>query len=182
MVYFMIPIIKSKLFVLRPFKRGDEVSLRRSVNDWHIYRYTALIPYPYTMKHARDWIKKNISLNSNPKKGEINFAIVIDGNVVGGIGLRSMWMTEVETHKAEIGYWLAKRHWGKGIMTEAVRLVTDYAFKHLKLQRIYAAVMSNNKASARILEKVGFNFEGTLKRNYLKDGKFIDAIMYAKTR
>lgn len=175
-------VIKSKLFVLRPFRRGDETSLRENINDWHIYRSTGLIPHPYTMKHAKDWIKRNISLSNKKKKSEINFALVIDGEIAGGIGLRSIGLAKIETHKAEIGYWLAKKHWGKGIMTKAVKLVSDFGLRQLLFRRVYATVFVKNRASVRVLEKAGFKFEGILRKNYLKDGKLIDAAMYAKVK
>lgn len=169
-------------FVLRQFRQGDEHSLNKNINDWEIYRYTSLIPHPYTMRHAREWIKRNIAISAKQNRPEINFALVIRGDVVGGIGLMKMRASKVEMHTAEIGYWLARRHWGKGVMTEAVRLVVDFGFRELGLRRIYASVFAPNKASARVLEKAGFKFEGINRKNYLKDGKVLDGLMYARVR
>ena len=101
----------------------------------------------------------------------------INGNVVGGIGLNN-----IEKHKAEIGYWLGKEYWDKGIMTEVVKLVTNFGFKRLKLRRIYAYIFIRNKASIRILKKNGYKCEGLLKKHHLKKGKFIDVLLYAKVK
>ena len=102
----MVPIIKAKSFTLRPFRKGDEDSLRKNINNRKIYRYTLLIPHPYTARHATEWIKKNVSLQKKKRATEINFAIDISGEVVGGIGI-----SHIEKHKAEIGYWLGERYW-----------------------------------------------------------------------
>lgn len=170
-------IIKAKKFTLRPYKKGDEESLQKSINDKNIYKYTCSIPYPYTNKIAAEWISRNIRLNRTKNKKEINFAIDVNGKIAGGIGFRN-----IKSHKASIGYWLGKRYWSKGIMTEALRLAADFGFKKIKLKRIYAHVFKINRASARVLEKNKFKREGLLKKYTLKDGKYIDVISYAKIK
>jgi len=175
--WWMIPILSSRLFTLRPFRKGDEPSLQGSINSREVTRFTISIPYPYTAKQAKDWIAKNISLNKKKEKTEINFAIDIEGQVVGGIGLR-----RIEGHMAELGYWLCEKHWGRGIMTEAVKRVTDYGSRTLGLRRIYATAFTANKASIRVLEKSGFVFEGRLRRFIKRGGRLFDAVMYAKVR
>lgn len=169
--------LRSRNFVLRPFRKGDETSLRRNINNRKIYRYMRLIPHPYTAKHANDWIKKNISLQRKKNAPEINFAIDIGGEVVGGIGL-----SHIEKYKAEIGYWLGEKYWGKGIMTTTVKLVISFCFGKLKLRRIYASIFKGNKVSARVLQKAGFKLEGINRKNVLKDGRIVDSILYAKVR
>ena len=170
-------IIKSKKFILRPFKRGDESSLKENINSKKIYQNTLNIPYPYTLKDAKDWIAKNLKEMKKRKPNMINFAIDINGEVVGGIGLN-----KIEGHKAEIGYWLAEKYWGQGIMTQAVKLVTEFGFKKLKLKRIYAYVFSWNKASMKVLEKAGYKLEGILRKDVKKNNKFIDTYLFAKVK
>lgn len=111
------------------------------------------------------------------KPSEIRFAIDSGGEVIGGISLRN-----IEGHKAEIGYWLSEKYWGRGIMTKAVKLVCGFGFGKLRLRRIYATLFSNNRASARVLEKAGFKREGLLRKLHKKDGRLVDALMYAKVR
>lgn len=170
-------IIKSKDFILRPFRKGDEKSLAENINNRNIYRNTLLIPYPYTLKDAGEWITKNLKEARKKRPKEINFVIDINGEVAGSIGF-----SRIEGHKAEIGYWLAEKYWGRGIMTQAVKLITKFGFEKLKLRRIYVHAFFFNKASMRVLEKAGYKFEGILRKNAMKDGKFIDDYLFAKVR
>jgi len=167
-------VIKSKKFILRPFKKDDAVSLTRNINNKKIYRNTLSIPYPYVLNDARKWLKKCRESKSDKEK---NWVIDIKGEVVGGVGLR-----DVDGHKAEIGYWLAEAYWGRGITTEAVKLVVKYCFNRLKLRRLYAYVFPRNQASLRVLFKAGFKKEGLLKKNVVKNGKFFNDVLLAKVR
>jgi len=110
----------------------------------------------------------------------MKFCIEIEGAAVGGIGVRPGH--DVHRHTATVGYWLGEDFWGRGIMTEALTAVTDFCFDNFPLRRISAEVFSNNSASARVLEKAGFTFEGCLKNNVLKDGKLLDSLLYAQTK
>ena len=170
-------IIRSKKFILRPFKKGDEQSSIRNINNKKIARNTLSIPYPYKLKDAHFWINHNLKLNKKKKKSEINFAIDIDNEVIGGIGLN-----KIEPHMAEIGYWIGENYWRQGIMTLAVKLVTRYAFTKLGLKRVYAYVFLFNKASVRVLEKAGYKYEGRLRKNVLKNNKLIDVLVFAKIK
>ena len=109
----------------------------------------------------------------------MKFCIEIDGVAVGGIGVHPG--EDVHRHTATMGYWLGEEFWGRGVMTQAVTAVTDFCFENFLLRRISAEVFANNPASARVLEKAGFTFEGCLKSDVLKDGKVLDSLLYART-
>ena len=81
-------------------------------------------------------------------------------------------------HLAEIGYWLGRDYWGQGLCTEAVVEVVEYGFDTLGLHRIFAQHIARNGASARVLEKAGFNKEGVLRQHARKWGVFEDVICY----
>jgi len=89
---------------------------------------------------------------------------------------------DVHRHTAELGYWLGEKFWGRGIMSEAVGAFRDFCFTNFPFRRVYAEPFANNPASARVLEKAGFFFEGRLKNNVIKDGKLLDSLLYAKTK
>lgn len=82
--------------------------------------------------------------------------------------------------KAEMGFWLLPRYWGEGIMSKAATLTCEYAFNVLKLHRIEALVETENYNSKKLLQKLNFNFEGTLKDYEIKNEKFISIDVYAK--
>jgi RimJ/RimL family protein N-acetyltransferase len=132
-------------------------------------------PHPYTLANAQHWIR-----SANPATPVTNFAIVVDGNAVGGIGL--VLKDDVFRRSAEIGYWLGEEYWGRGIVTEAVRAVTDYAFTTFGLCRVYAGVFEWNRASMRVLEKAGYEFECRMRKSVIKDGEIIDELIYAMVR
>lgn len=158
---------------LRPWKPGDEESLVRHANSRKIWRNLRdAFPHPYTVADATNWIRI-----ANPSTTITNFAIVVDGAAVGGIGL--VLKDDVFRRSAEIGYWLGEEHWGCGIVTEAVRAVTDYAFATFDICRVYAGVFEWNPASMRVLEKAGYEFECRLKKSVTKDGETIDELIYA---
>ena len=132
-------------------------------------------PYPYTASDARTWLE--IVVGSKP---ETNFAIDVAGEAVGGIGFTLQ--PDVAHRSAEIGYWLGEGFWGRGIATEALIAVSDYAFASYDICRLYAHVFEWNRASARVLEKAGYEFEGRLRKSVTKEGQTIDQFMYAMIR
>jgi RimJ/RimL family protein N-acetyltransferase len=161
---------------LRRWRQGDEQSLARHANNYKIWRNVRdRFPHPYTLEDAHGWISE-ASLDETPT----NFAIVVDGAAVGGIGL--IFHDDIHRHTAEIGYWLGEEFWGRGIVTEAVRAVSDWAFAHFDLRRIYAGVIEWNQASARVLEKAGFQFEGRMRKAVTKEGVTMDELLYALVR
>ena len=132
-------------------------------------------PYPYTARDARNWLDMVVD-----QKPESNFAIDIAGEAVGGIGFTPQY--DVGRRSAEIGYWLGEQFWGRGIATEALIAVTEYAFANFDLCRLYAHVFDWNGPSARVLEKAGYEFEGRLRKSVTKEGQTIDQLMYAIIR
>ncbi len=171
-------VIKSKRFILRPYRKSDAPAVARNINDQKIYRYTLHIPYPYHLSDATKWFKKIIPEYRKAHPSCIHFALEMEGEIVGCVGLSNIELK----HKAEIGYWLARRYWGQGIVPEAVKLVTVFAFNKLKLRRIYAYTFPANKQSARVMQKNGFKREGLLYEATKKDGKFRDEYIWAKLK
>lgn len=170
-------IIKSKKFILRPYRKGDEEAVARHAHDKEIAANTA-VPYPYTLKDAKEWVKINLTKYNKPDSDHRVFAIEIDGEACGTVSLCKI----VKEHKAELGYWLGRKYWGQGVMIEVVKLITKYGFKELKLRRIYAHVYLFNPASKKVLEKAGYETEGILKKEAKKGGKYIDAYLLAKVK
>lgn len=132
-------------------------------------------PHPYLRGDAVRWVQ-----HASHNLLQNVFAIVVNGNAVGSIGL--VPKNDVYRKSMEIGYWLGEDFWGKGITTEAVGAVSNYAFDQFDIVRLYADVFDWNTASIRVLEKNGYQFEARLKNAVFKDGKIADALIYAKIK
>jgi RimJ/RimL family protein N-acetyltransferase len=168
--------LTSTLCTVRTFREDDAPSLARHGNDRRIWlNLRDRFPHPYTEADARAYVA---FLATQPQA--TSFAIDVDGEAVGGIALHPG--ADVERIGAEIGYWLGAEHWGRGIATAAVRLLTAHALGPLGYERIFALPFTRNAASARVLEKAGFVREGTLRRSALKDGIVLDQHVYARVR
>lgn len=108
------------------------------------------------------------------------FAITVDNIAIGSIGI--FRQGNIHRRTAELGYYIGEEYWGKGIMTEAVRQICDYVFSKSDIIRIYAEPFAYNIASCKVLEKAGFQYEGTLRSNAVKNGKVTDMKMYSKIK
>jgi ribosomal-protein-alanine N-acetyltransferase len=164
---------------IRSFRPEDAESLRTQIDNYQVARNMSTIPRPYSLQHAEEWIA-----TASAASPQTHFAIAIDDQVVGGIGVMidDGRRGPFSAHCAEIGYWLGQEFWGRGILSEAVPELTEWAFSELNLVRIFAAVYARNPASARVLEKSGYTFEGRLHAVYFRDDEFIDGLLYAKVR
>ena len=110
-------------------------------------------------------------------KEDILLAIEVKGEAAGGIGLHGL--KDVYRYNCEIGYWLSEQHWGRGIMSQAVGLMVEYAFVHTQWLRLFACIYENNLPSMRVLEKNGFELEAIHRRAVIKEGKLLDEHLYA---
>lgn len=163
------PVIKTDQFILRPFKLADLRDLVANINNEKISRYTLHIPYPYTEKDGIIFLRKQLAEQKSKNRKNWDFAIVINGAVSGGISLKVE-----KNHQAELGYWLAEKEWGKGIMTEASQKIIEFGFNNLKLKKIHAYTFLANTASQRVLEKAGLKKIKMVPRRSEKEGKKID--------
>jgi RimJ/RimL family protein N-acetyltransferase len=162
---------------LSEFLASDKPALLEHLKEKAIYDRTLRIPYPYTEADADEWLA--LSAKTTQQQGQpVHWAIRNqEACLIGGCGLDGFQIGQ--SHRAEIGYWLAKPYWGQGIMPAVIRKVCEFAFNEWSLVKITAHVFSCNAASARVLEKCGFEQEGYLTKHYLKDGHLIDAKLYA---
>ncbi len=163
--------------VLRSWEVRDVDALARHANDREVWlNLRDRFPHPYTREDARRWI----ALCADEPLHSTHLAIEVDGSAVGAVGFDRR--EDVHRLTAEIGYWLGRAVWGRGIATRALAAATRHAFERHDLERLEAAVFEWNPASARVLEKAGYEREGRLRRFVLKDGRLGDALLYARLR
>jgi len=165
-------IIRTKDFILRPHELNDAKNIYEYQLDAETQKNC--MSTPKSIAEA----KKEIREKLQTKKERASFVIVVNQEVVGEIGLHHV----IPKHSAMISYWIAAKCRGKGIITKAVKLITDYGFKKFKLVRIQGNVRTFNKSSARVLEKAGYKLEGILKKGSFKNGKYMDNMIWAKVK
>jgi RimJ/RimL family protein N-acetyltransferase len=148
--------------LLRPWRLEDVPRVAHICSDPEISRWTR-VPSPYTEEHAQGWIEQTVR-DWDSGEGEAAFAVTKSGEVVGAIGLR---LHEDYAVHGSIGYWVAAEARGRGVATDALRLVSRWGLRDLGLPRVQLVTDPENEASQRVAEKAGFSREGLL-RSYLK--------------
>ena len=166
--------LKGARCTVRRWRMSDAESLVRHADNIRVAEQLRdRFPHPYTRRDALDFLKYSTS-PADPS----NLAIDVDGEAVGGVGY--VGGADVERYSAEIGYWLGEAHWGRGIVTEALTLVTDYVFDAMNMLRLYALPFADNARSVRVLEKAGYEREALLRSSSVKRGVPRDQALYAK--
>jgi len=161
---------------LEPWK-PDQVELLtgyfNNINIWNNLR--DYVPHPYSEADAEKFISDQMEIFPTQ-----NFAIVNEGQIVGGIGITLQ--EDVYKMNVELGYWVAEPFWGMGIASVAVGLMTEYVFSTFAINRIVAEVFETNKASMRVLEKNGFYLECVRRKGILKNERLADDYVWVKQK
>jgi RimJ/RimL family protein N-acetyltransferase len=167
---------ESTTLKLRRWRPADEQELVRIANDRAVWRnLTDRFAHPYTVADARDWISIAHAAPSDAR----NWAIEVEGRVAGAVGFERLPGLHGKT--AEIGYWLGRAYWGRGLATEALRRATAVALgPEFDFVRVQAGILGWNRASCRVAEKCGYTLEATLQRGAYKDGEVCDYLIYVR--
>lgn len=161
--------------VLRKLTLADADSVTENVKDKEIIKWLLVVPYPYRKIDAVRFIRSRQNERRARKSFTFGISLKADKDVIGIIDLSDI---DWDDKKAEIGYWIGKRFWGNGYMTEAINLMSRFGFRELKLNKIYARVFEGNIASMRALEKNNYRHEGILRDENYKYGRWIDEYYY----
>ena len=171
--------IESERFRMRPMRPADAELVQQYVSDPEVALTTGEIPHPYPDGAAIEWISTHDDLR---KKGQLEIFAIVERDsdlLVGAIDLRRGEFAHIH----EVGYWVAREQWGRGICTEAVKALVDFAFERdEKLMRIFAYSFPENPASARVQEKAGFQREGLLRHGLVRLTEPRDAFLSAIVR
>lgn len=132
-------------------------------------------PYPYTEEDASDFINRNRSTGTLPFA--VDFLILHKGKPAGVIGLGAINFMDNNAH---IGYWIGSKYRGLGLATEATGLACGYAFGTLRLHRLQTKVLDGNVPSMRVLQKNGFEVEGTERDSFFIDNEYKSFILFAR--
>jgi RimJ/RimL family protein N-acetyltransferase len=163
-------------WTLRAWRATDAESLAQHANNLRVWRNMSdAFPHPYTLEVARHWVDRG-----HVDFGGDNWAIAFEDEAVGGCGLAQG--AGGERCNAEIGYWLGERYWGRGVVTQVARVLTEQAFARPEVTRVFAPVHADNPASMRVLQKNGFHHEAELRQSAIKGGRVIDRVQWVRLR
>ena len=156
---------------LRTVELEDLDFLKKNINDPKIRKYLDQ-NRPYNRMMEREFVE-----NIGKKSDQVHF-LITDAEDDEKIGMVSLMEINNTIGKAEIGLWITPEHQEEGYGTEASKLVTDYGFDELRLNRIFARVYDNNPRSISIWEKLDYRKEGILREAGFKEGKFVNLLIY----
>ncbi len=165
--------------MLRELQIADAAAIASGAGDRRVARYLLQVPSPYPVALARRWLDARIEWWEQGRG--VTFAIARRSHphaCVGTVSLRRY----SRDRRAELGYWLAASAWGSGIATEACTAAVDFGFRELGLARVYAQVLAGNRASQRVLDKLGMVTEGVKRAHVRVDNKLTDVVFYGLLR
>jgi RimJ/RimL family protein N-acetyltransferase len=168
-------VLTGQRCVLRRWRARDLASLVHHANNANVSRYLRdRFPHPYTRKDGRAFLASASGFGSD----DTRFAIEVEGEAAGGIGV--IIGTDVERFSGEVGYWLGEPYWGRGIVSEALTMFSEDVFQRLNLLRLFAVASAPNVASARVLEKAGYQQEAVMRSAAVKFGQPNDQLLFAR--
>lgn len=173
-----LPELTTPRLRLRKFKRGDVRDIFAYASDPQVTLYT---PWEHhrELETTRNFLDTILAAYRQGRPAPWAIVLRENNSLIGAIGIRNWTM---EHARAEVGYVLARQHWGKGYASEALQAVLAFGFSRMELNRIEAKCVPENKGSIRVLEKSGLRREGLLREVEFCKGKFGDLNLYSILR
>ncbi|MEM1354476.1 MAG: GNAT family protein [Planctomycetota bacterium] len=177
------------------YQVDDELSLRlvephhaqemfevADANREHLARWMPWMTPGYDLGAARAYCER--SLREFAERKQLGVSLVVDGRIVGGSGWtdwnqRTLFDGVLDASYADIGYWLAQSHTGRGLMTRAVRALTTLATREYGIRRLTIRAEPENKPSWSVAERLGYSYEGTFRDTFRVAGRRIDHKLYS---
>lgn len=176
-IFHEFPVLKSDQLILKKVEEGNLEDIFAIYDNEHVFEYCGIIP-----KHNKDTVKKMIGHFERDflKRTRIKWGIFYNEQLIGII---EAFDFNQKVNMCTIGYFLAEAYWGKGIATEAVRILLAFLFIEGNVNRIQAEVMPQNESSKKVLLKNGLMYEGTIRQGALWSGKgIVDLEIYSLLR
>lgn len=175
----MFAPIRTERLLIRPVRLDDVEDLARRRSEPSVAEYQSWT-HPYPLERARSIVESVVAMDA-PVAGEWWMVLITDadtGNTLGDIAVH----VGAEGRSAEVGYTLASEYWGRGYLTEALDAMLEYLFVEMGFVRVSAMLHANNVASARVLERCGFLFEGHTRSSYWVGPEVSDDLIYGVLR
>jgi len=177
MIYSPPNALHTERCLLRDIRLSDREYMFEYASREEVAQYV-LWDRHRTVGNSEDFIKKVLKAY---KKGEENLVwgieYIKEHKFIGSAGLHNL---DESNRNAELGYVVSHKYKNRGFATEASSEILRFGFENLKLHRLYARVFPGNKPSARVLEKLGFVKEGTMKQSVYMNNRYHDTILYAR--
>lgn len=167
-------ILTTDRLTLRPMRMEDAEAITRWVSDRRVAEMTTLIPHPYTLADATEWLERLVTYDENHVDQIFAITLRESGELIGCIGLHG----DETAPWAEFGYWLGAPFWGNGYATEALSEILRFGFEDRNLRRIEAYHFAHNPASGRVMQKAGLVHEGKQKLRGRRNSQLFDRVNY----
>lgn len=171
--------LKNQRVNLRKLKISDAQFIFQCAKDKEVTKYTFVFPPPFNLKQAEKFIKKTQQKMRKKTSYEFGIELKESKELIGAIKLSDI---NYKNKNANIGLWLSKKYWRKGLAKETLNLILNFGFKKLKRRRIQAKVLHKNIPAQKLLEKSGFKQEGRLRKNTLFKNRWYDDLIYGLLR
>jgi len=167
--------LENKNIKLRKLKPSDASFISSCARDKNITKYTSVLIPPCGLMDARKFINNTVHNINKKISYEFGIELVEEKKIVGLVNFLNI---NYKNKNANIGIWLDKQYWGRGISKDALGLMLKFGFSNLKLNRIQARVLSGNIRSQKLMEKMRFKLEGRLRRKTFFNNKWFDDLIY----
>lgn len=169
--------LNAERIVLRTFKEEDAARIQELANNKEVASIIGL-PHPYELAHAKEWIDIQPGLIEEGTEYPLAIYSKDYEAIIGTICIR----VDKKNNQGELGYWMGRPYWGHGFATEAVKRMIDFGFSDLGLNKVWAAAITRNEGSMKVLKKAGMKQEGILRENRYVSGTYEDAAVYGVLR
>lgn len=178
-IFAGLPQLQTERLVLRRLTMNDAPDIFEYASDEDVARYVGWEQHK-TIDDSIQFLNRVVPTYEDPANKEWTWGVMLkeNGKLIGACGI---W-GKPQHARAEVGYVIGRAYWGQGLVPEAVREILRFGFEELKLNRIEAMCHPNNLASARVMEKSGMSYEGTLREHAFMKGSYWDWKVYAILR
>ena len=144
---------------LRPLRPADAPAIRAHCDSWAVVSMLSQVPYPYPEGLAERWIDAHPVWRAEGSAYHFGIEATQLANAAAPL-IGVITLEREQEASFRLGYWVAQAWWGRGVATEAVRRIIDYAFGDLAAETLFADHFDDNPASGRVLNKCGFRYAG----------------------
>lgn len=177
-IFGELPVFESDRLVLQPMELDDAPELLEYCSDRDLLKHLPL-EYTETLEDARRCIQNFRTMYAAKRLAPWGVTLKETGKHIGICGFES-WNPFAD--RAEIGFVIARRHWRKGLATEAATRVMRFGFEKMNLHRIEARAKRENESSTQLLRKMGFQYEGYLREHGYWNGVYHNLELYSMLR